>query len=291
MVFKSALTLPGRLALVARMIKIEHSVFALPFAYIGCLWAAGGWPGWRVFIALTVAMVAVRSVAMTVNRVADLKFDRQNPRTRGRQLVTGEIALHEAWIFILVCAAVFVLACAFLNTVCLILSVPALIWVSVYSLSKRFTWLCHFILGSVLGLAPIAGWIAFDPVWHPAYICLFLGVLFWVAGFDILYAAQDSEFDKGVGLHSLPSDFGLESAFALSGFCHVNAALFLGLAGVLAAAGMWYFIAWGITTLILLLEHIIISPNDLSRINVAFFTLNGVVSLLLLAGVAADTIF
>jgi len=143
---------------------------------------------------------------------------------------------------------VFILACAFLNTVCLVLSVPALIWVSVYSLSKRFTWLCHFILGSVLGLAPIAGWIAFDPVWHPAYICLFLGVLFRVAGFDILYAAQDTEFDQEVGLHSLPADFGLETAFALSGFCHVNAALFLGLAGVLAGAGAWYFIAWGITT-------------------------------------------
>ncbi|MFP4657970.1 MAG: 4-hydroxybenzoate octaprenyltransferase, partial [Desulfonatronovibrionaceae bacterium] len=261
------------------------------FAYIGCFWAAGGWPGWRIFLALTLAMVAVRSVAMTVNRVADLKFDRQNPRTQYRPLVTGEIALRDAWVFILISAAVFVLACAFLNTTCLVLSGPALIWAAVYSLTKRFTWLCHFILGSVLGLAPIGGWIAFDPVWHPAYICLFLGVLFWVAGFDILYASQDREFDKEHGLHSLPADFDLTSSFALSGFSHVNAALFLGLAGILAEAGGWYFAAWAIISLVLLIEHLIISPEDLSRINVAFFALNGVVSLVLFAGVLADIVF
>ncbi len=276
------------LLFVCRMIKIEHSVFALPFAYMGCFWAAKGWPGSRVFIALTVAMVAVRSLAMTVNRVADLKFDRSNPRTQGRPLVTGEIPLRAAWIFIGLCAVLFVLACAFLNMTCLLLSIPALVWASVYSLSKRITWLCHFFLGSVLGLAPIAGWIAYDPVWDPAYLCLFLGVLFWVAGFDILYSAQDCTFDQEQGLHSLPADFGVPRAFALSAFSHVNSALFLGLAGLLAGGGIWYFLAWGVITILLAGEHALISAEDLSRINTAFFTLNGLVSLALLAGVAVD---
>lgn len=274
--------------LISRMIKIEHSVFALPFAYIGCFWAAGGWPGTRVFIALTLAMVAIRSLAMTANRVIDLDIDRKNPRTQSRALVTGDVSRRDAWAFIAVCAGIFVLCCAFLNSTCLLLSFPAMLWAMGYSLSKRYTRLCHFILGSVLGLAPIAGWLAYEASWHLAYICLFLGVLFWVAGFDILYSAQDCEFDREHGLHSMPASIGVPCAFTISSFSHVNAVLFLGLAGLLAEAGLFFFAAWGLTSIILLWEHKIIAADDLSRVNTAFFTLNGIISLVLFGGVLAD---
>ena len=148
------------LGALARLVKIEHSVFALPFAYIGLFVAAGGWPGWRAFVFLTVAMVAMRSYAMAINRLADVRYDRINPRTMGRELVTGEVGIRAAWAFTAGSAVVFVAACAGLNSLCLALSPVVLLWGAFYSLTKRFSWLCHFVLGSVLGLAPVAGWLA-----------------------------------------------------------------------------------------------------------------------------------
>ncbi|SDB08233.1 4-hydroxybenzoate polyprenyltransferase [Desulfonatronum thiosulfatophilum] len=277
-----------RTRLVLNMVKIEHSIFALPFAYTGVFLAAGGWPGWRVFLLLTLAMVMIRSFAMAMNRILDLRFDRLNPRTQSRPLVTGELSVRFTVVFCLVTAVLFVLACAGLNTLCLILSGPALIWSAAYSLTKRFTWLCHYFLGSVLGLAPIAGWIAFDPQFTLPAFLLFFGVLFWVAGFDILYAAQDAEFDKSHALHSVPAAFGLETAFVLSRFSHVQAALFFLLAGFAASLGWIYFLAWAVVGTVLYMEHRIVSPGDLSRLNMSFFTLNGAVAALLFVGVLLD---
>jgi len=268
----------------ARMIRIEHSVFALPFAYMGLFWSAGGWPGWRVFIFLSLAMVAVRSFAMTFNRLADLSLDARNPRTRNRELVSGEIRVRDAYYFLIGSGLFFVVSCAFLNQVAFYLSFFALAWSALYSYTKRLTSLCHFFLGSVLALAPLAGWIAYAPELTLPGAFLFLGVLFWVAGFDILYSSQDADFDQQAGLKSIPAGSGLHTAFALAGFSHVNAALFFLLAGVAVQATWPYYLAWMIVSAILYLEHRMISPDNLEKLSVSFFTLNGLVSVLLLAG-------
>ncbi|OLN24682.1 4-hydroxybenzoate polyprenyltransferase [Desulfovibrio sp. DV] len=269
---------------LARLVKIEHSVFALPFAYIGLFVAAGGWPGWRPFVLLTVAMVAMRSYAMAINRLADVRYDRINPRTAGRELVTGEVGIRAAWVFTAGSAVVFVAACAGLNSLCLLLAPVVLVWGAFYSLTKRFTWLCHFVLGSVLGLAPVAGWLAVRPEFALPAILFGCGVTCWVAGFDVLYACQDVDFDRSQGLHSIPAKFGVGTALALAAFAHVDAAFFYLLAGYAAGLSWVYYVFWGVCSAVLLVEHRLISQHDLSRINVAFFTLNGIIAALLGAG-------
>jgi 4-hydroxybenzoate polyprenyltransferase len=269
---------------LARLVKIEHSVFALPFAYIGLFVAAKGWPGFRAFLLLTLAMVAMRSYAMAVNRLADLRYDRKNPRTSQRELVTGEVGVGQAWAFTVVCAVVFVVACWGLNSLCLMLSPIALVWGALYSLTKRFTWLCHFVLGSVLGLAPVAGWLAVDPTFTVPAILFGCGVTCWVAGFDVLYACQDVDFDREQKLWSMPARFGVGASLALAAFSHVDAALFFLLAGYAAGLSWVYYTCWGVCSVVLLVEHRLISEDDLSRINVAFFTLNGIIAALLGAG-------
>lgn len=267
------------------MVKIEHSVFALPFAYAGAFISAGGWPGWRVFLLLTLAMVAVRSFAMGWNRLVDLPFDAQNPRTQTRPLVTKELGVGETKVFLAVTALVFIGACAGLNKVCLVLSVPALVFSAFYSYVKRFSWLCHFVLGAVLGLAPIAGWFAYQPSLSPTVLLFFFGVLFWVAGFDILYSCQDVAFDRSVRLHSVPARFGVGPALIISSFCHVNTSLFFLFAGWTAWLGWPYYLVWAVVSGILVWEHTLISEHDMSRVNMAFFTLNGVISVVLFFGV------
>lgn len=273
--------------LLARMVKIEHSIFALPFAYLGMLWAADGWPGWKIFLALTVAMVAVRSFAMAVNRLADLPIDAKNPRTLTRPLVTGELKVSETLVFIAVSALVFAGACWQLNALCLALSPLALVWSALYSFTKRFTFLCHFFLGTVLGLAPLAGWLAVSPEIALAPVLWALRT-FWVAGFDILYACQDSEFDRAEGLHSLPAGRGADRAVAFDLQPCDNSPLFL-LAGWSAGAGLVYAGFCLVVAVILLFEHRLISADDLSRVNLAFFTLNGFVAVFLFAGAVIDT--
>jgi len=268
-----------------RMIKIEHSVFALPFAYTGMVLAAGGWPGVRPFVLLTVAMVAMRSFAMTFNRLADLKFDALNPRTKNRPLVTGEISPRDAKLFLAATGLIFILACAGLNWLCLVLSPIPLIVGAFYSYTKRFTPLCHFVLGATLGLAPVASWLGVAPEFTVTAWLFFFGVTFWVAGFDILYSCQDVEFDRAQGLHSLPANAGLPAALALSWFCHVNTAIFFALAGASAGLGLGWWIVWAITSTILVFKHTLIRADDLSRVNLAFFTLNGIVGVATFAGV------
>lgn len=269
------------IAALARLVKVEHSVFALPFAYIGLFVAARGWPGWRALLLLTLAMVAMRSFAMAVNRLADVRYDRVNPRTGNRELVTGEVSVGQAWAFTAVCAVVFVAACAGLNSLCLALSPIALAWGAFYSLTKRFTWLCHFVLGSVLGLAPVAGWLAVHPTFTLPAILFGLGVTCWTAGFDILYACQDVAFDTEHKLWSMPARFGVGTALRLAAFSHVDAALFFLLAGWAAGLSWIYYLFWAVCSAVLLVEHRLIGENDLSRINVAFFTLNGIIAVLL----------
>jgi len=276
------------LIILCRMIKIEHSVFALPFAYVGVFWAAEGWPGTRVFVLLTLAMILIRSFAMGFNRLADAAIDAANPRTRNRPLVTGEISPLQTKVFLLICAMGFWAACWGLNELCFLLAPFTLIWSAGYSFAKRFTPLCHYALGSVHFLAPIAGWIAFEPVITPVSVILGLGVLFWVAGFDMLYSSQDVDFDREHALFSAPATLGVPVALALSTFSHVCTVIFFGMAGWVQGAGWMYFSAWGIVSLILLFEHTLITEKDMGRVNMAFFTLNGLVAVVFLLGVLAD---
>lgn len=270
---------------ICKMIKIEHSVFALPYAWTGAFLAARGLPDlWTLFF-LTVAMVAVRSFAMTVNRIADVEIDGKNPRTQKRPLVTGAISMRQANLFSITSAAVFIGACACLNLTCLVLSVPALLFSAAYSWLKRFTPWCHFWLGATLGLAPIGGWLAVQPAsLGLSAILLFFAVTFWVGAFDVYYAFQDLEFDCKNGLFSIPATLGPATAMVLAGFTHALTVVFLVLAGLAANLGWpWYALCAGIG-IILLWEHNLVRPDDLSRINTAFFTLNSIISPLVLLG-------
>lgn len=275
----------GTFAALCRMVKIEHSIFALPYAYTGAFLAAKGLPSWSTLVYLTIAMVGVRSFAMAFNRVADLRYDRINPRTQRRPLVTGDISPAQTWAFCAFMAAVFILACAGMNSLCLILSVPALLFSAAYSLLKRFTWICHFWLGATLGLAPLAGWISVTESVSLTPLLLFCAVTFWVAAFDIFYSCQDVDFDREHGLHSVPADFGIPSALIIAAFSHVVTTLFFGLMGFSAQLSLYWYAVWLCISAILLWEHTIMKPDDLSRVDTAFFTLNGIISVVVFAGV------
>lgn len=276
------------LGVVCRMIKIEHSVFALPFAYIGAFLAAGGWPGFFNLIVLTVAMVAVRSFAMAFNRYADLDIDRENPRTQDRPLVSGELSTAFTLLFILGTAVIFVVMCALMNPLCLLLSPLALGLSAFYSYCKRFTLWCHYVLGMVLGLAPVAGWLCVEPTLTLPAVLFFCGVTLWVAGFDLLYACQDAAFDKERGLWSIPSRLGIPAALSISTLSHVITAVIFLLAGWAAGLGWIYFLVATGVGLVLMGEHLLVKADDMSRVNVAFFTMNGVIAVVLFLGVLLD---
>ncbi len=278
----------SRIRTVLEMIKFEHSVFALPFALTGALLAAryagapSGWPTARQILWIIVAMVGARSAAMTMNRIADLHYDRLNPRTASRPLVTGQLSLQFAWVFALLSSAVLVLAASQLNPLALKLSPAALAVVFFYSYTKRFTTWSHLVLGFCLGMSPAAAWIAVAGALDLRMLILCGAVTLWVAGFDVLYACQDIEFDKQVGLYSIPKKFGVAGALAIARAMHV---LMVALLGWLAWSFHLPWPAWaGIAVVALLLayEHSLVKPDDLSRINAAFFTVNGYISLLFL---------
>ena len=276
----------GQFGDICRMIKIEHSVFALPYAWAGAFLAARGVPSARSLIFLTIGMIAARSFAMAFNRLADLPFDRDNPRTQQRPLVTGVISQKQTWAFCALMAVIFIAACAALNTVCLWLAVPALLFAAIYSLLKRFTALCHFWLGATLGLAPLAGWLSVNPAsLGLAAILLFWAVTFWVAAFDIYYAFQDMDFDVAFELHSVPASLGADTALTLAAFSHAMTSIFLLLAGYAANLSWPWYIVWFGISVMLLVEHRLMRPQDLRHVNTAFFTLNGIISPVVLIGV------
>jgi 4-hydroxybenzoate polyprenyltransferase len=282
----------SRVRIVLEMIKFEHSVFALPFALVGALLAArvgGGLPTWRQLLWIVIAMVSARSAAMTVNRIADREYDRRNPRTANRAIPAGELSVGFAWAFTAVLSAVFIIAAWQLNAAALKLSPLALAILFFYSYTKRFTTWSHFVLGFCLGISPAAAWIAIRGSLDWRMLILSAAVTLWVGGFDVLYACQDVEFDETAGLYSIPRRFGIARALAVARTMHLlMAALLVGLA--------WSFhLAWpawaGIAVVAALLsyEHSLVKPDDLSKINAAFFAVNGYISLLFLLfwGVAA----
>ncbi len=276
----------GSFGMICRMIKIEHSVFALPYAWAGAFLAAQGLPPLSTFIYLTLAMVAIRSVAMASNRVIDLPYDRANPRTCTRALVTGAILRHQTIAFCCLMAFLFIFFCALINELCFYLSFFALAFVLIYSYLKRFTILCHFWLGATLGLSPLAGWLAVNPSTLPLTpILLGLAVTFWVGAFDIYYAFQDIDFDRANGLHSVPAKFGENTSLAIAGFSHSMTALFLILTGLSAHLSFWWYAICILIAVLLLVEHRLMLPKDLRLVNTAFFTINGFISPIMLIGI------
>jgi 4-hydroxybenzoate polyprenyltransferase len=278
----------GKVRTTLEMIKFEHSVFALPFALTGALLAARGWPGWRPLAWIVVAMVAARSAAMTFNRIADLQFDALNPRTRLRALPAGRLSLSFAMGFTIICCGVFVFAASELNRLAFELSPLALAVILSYSYAKRFTWLSHLALGVCLGISPIAAWIALRGDLQSGILLLGAGVSLWVAGFDMIYACQDVEFDRQQGLASFPSRFGIPAA--LRGSAALHGLMLVSLIGVAWLEHLGWSAALGLAAVAALLgyEHYLVRPNDLTRVNAAFFTLNGYISVLLFITWAAD---
>jgi 4-hydroxybenzoate polyprenyltransferase len=270
------------------MIKFEHTLFALPFALVAAITAVRGLPTWPQLGWIVLAMVGARSSAMTFNRLADMEFDRRNPRTAARALPAGLITRAQAWLFTLVTAGMLVFAAAMLNPLALYLSPVALTVVWGYSFTKRFTRWSHLVLGLALGIAPAAAWIALTGTlpWPP--MLLSAAVICWTAGFDIIYACQDVEVDQQLGLHSLPSKLGLPRALAVSSALHVVAFGFLVAFGMLAPLGWGYAAALVPVAVLLVVQHRMVRPDDLSRLNAAFFTANGAISLVLLVGAGMD---
>jgi 4-hydroxybenzoate polyprenyltransferase len=277
-----------KLKIIFDMIKFEHTIFALPFAIMSAFIASDGLPpldkcGW-----ILAAMVGARSCAMAFNRLVDAKIDGTNPRTAMRAIPAGLITTGSVWIFTVVSAALLVFSAYKLNPLAFALSPLALGITMGYSYAKRFTSLSHFWLGLSLSIAPIGAWIAVEGRFDWTPMLLGLSVLLWTAGFDIIYACQDFEFDRRTRLHSIPARFGIRRALWLSAVLHViTVSILVGLS-VLPNLGVLYLIGVGVVTLILVYEHAIVGPNDLSRVNMAFFTLNGMVSLILSVLSVAD---
>jgi 4-hydroxybenzoate polyprenyltransferase len=277
-----------RVRTTLEMIKFEHSVFALPFALTGAVLAVRGWPSWRQVAWLIVAMVGARSAAMTFNRIADLKFDAANPRTRGRALPAGHLSLGFAAGFTLVSCGLLMLAAYELNRLAFELSPLVIALLLGYSYTKRFTFLSHLVLGACLGLSPVAAWIALRGNVKPAVLLLGAAVMLWVAGFDLIYACQDVEFDQRQGLFSVPARFGVKATLWTSGVLHVA---MLGLLVTVASIEHLGWIAFAglfLVAALLAYEHGLVRPSDLSRLNAAFFTINGYISVLFFVTWAAD---
>jgi 4-hydroxybenzoate polyprenyltransferase len=276
------------LRVTLEMIKWEHSIFALPFALCGAMLAAGGFPSLHQLLWIVVAMVAARSAAMAFNRWADAAIDAANPRTSTRALPAGHLSSAFVVTFVVVSSAVFVFAASQLNRLTLMLSPVALLILLLYSYTKRVTRWSHLVLGFALGIAPAAAWIAVRGSLDPRILLLTAAVTFWVGGFDVLYACQDYDFDRQAGLHSIPRYLGIRGALWVARAFHLLMIGFLlalllvfGL-GMLAAGGV------GVVIVLLLYEHSLVKANDLSNLNAAFFTMNGVISVLFFVFVAAD---
>jgi 4-hydroxybenzoate polyprenyltransferase len=276
-----------KLKVTLRMIKFEHTLFALPFAFLGAVLAArdstsNGLPTlWQTFW-ITLAMIGARSAAMAFNRIADRKIDAENPRTANREIPTGKLSVNFAWAFMLAACGLFVLAAGMLNQLTLILSPVALFSILFYSYAKRLTAFAHLILGWGLAIAPTGAWIAVrGALDSPVPILLSMLVMMWTAGFDVLYACQDFEFDRRAGLHSIPAKFGIAGALMIARIFHFQA--FLVLIGLYLFTNLGWLALVGVvlTGTLLIYQHWLVKPNDLSRLNAAFFTTNAFVSIIL----------
>jgi 4-hydroxybenzoate polyprenyltransferase len=263
-------------------IRFEHTVFALPFAYLGMILAAGGLPGWRTFLWITVAMAAARTVAFAINRYADRFYDARNPRTRDRPIPSGRLSPRVTLAYGAVTLGVLVVAAWQLNPLALKLVPGALALLIGYSYTKRFTWLAHWVLGATDGLAPAGAWVAVRGTLELPAGLLWLAVTFWIAGFDLIYACQDTDFDRAQGLQAVPACFGNAVALRWAQINHLVTVVALAAAGWVLALGWPYWLGLAAVAVLLVYEHSLVSPSDLSRVNVAFFNVNSVVAVIVL---------
>jgi 4-hydroxybenzoate polyprenyltransferase len=293
MINESAAARPGSVRSFLRLVMIEHSVFALPFAYIAALSAMvsdGGHVQWLTLVLITVAMVSARTVAMAANRIIDRHIDAQNPRTANRELVTGALSLRTAWIGLGVSLAVFLASTASLNWLCLALSPIALFFLVIYSYAKRFTDFPQVFLGLAQAIAPLGAWLGVTGHWSWAALALGLAVGAWIGGFDCMYACQDVEVDRRIGVRSVPARFGVANALRASIAVHALALALYVWFGLLAGYGVLWWIGLVCTAAVLAYEHVIVRPTDLSRMSRAFFTANGVVGIVLFVFALADLV-
>ena len=272
----------GKLAHVVDAIKFEHTVFALPFAYIAMVLAARGWPGWWTVLWVTAAMVGARTCAMATNRVVDRVIDARNPRTAGRHLPRGILGATEMKLLAAAGAALMFVAAWMLNPLCLLLSPLALLFLVGYSYTKRFTWTSHWILGFTDGIAAAGGWIAVRGEIDAPAVVLWLALTFWIAGFDLIYACQDVAFDRAHGLHSVPARFGIPAALWTARVNHVLTGAALAWLGILTGLGPIYWVGWLVVVGLLVYEHSLVSARDLSRLDMAFFNINGYIAVVVL---------
>lgn len=302
-----------KLKIILEMIKFEHTIFALPFAYLGAILGSfvvhhklvsevmlidpnkvplihAPWPSWAQIFWITMAMIGARSAAMALNRVIDRYIDAKNPRTKSRAIPAGLISSKEVYIFIIGSFALLFYSAYMLNDLALKLLPIAVFFLTIYSYTKRFTWACHFVLGIALGLAPLGGWVGATGTLHWEALLLFLVVVFWTAGFDIIYSTQDSDYDREHRLHSVPSRFGIAKALIISRVCHLFTVILLFSIYFLTPLDWIYLIGCFIATGILIYEHSLVKAHDLSKVNMAFFTMNGILSILVFLFALGDLV-
>lgn len=275
----------NKLKIVLEMIKFEHTIFALPFAYLGAILGSlevrEVFPAWKEIGWITLAMVGARSAAMSLNRLIDRQIDAKNPRTRNRAIPAGLVSTTFVWGFVFVSFALLFFSAYQLNMLAVYLLPVAVFFLWIYSYTKRFTWTCHFFLGIATALGPLGGWVATTAQIDVLSLILFATVALWIGGFDVIYACQDVEFDRKESLYSIPARFGVKKALLISSLMHVGTAAGLIALLLLLNLGLWFGIGVAIALIILVYEHAIVSENDLSRLNTAFFTMNGVLSMII----------
>jgi 4-hydroxybenzoate polyprenyltransferase len=268
-------------------IKFEHTVFALPFAYIAMVLAAGGWPGLHVVVWVTLAMVGGRTLAMSANRLIDRFIDARNPRTAGRHLPSGLLTPGQVLRAAVASAGLLFVSAWQLNPLCLALAPVAALFLVGYSYTKRFTWLSHFILGFTDGIAAAGGWIAVRERFDPPVLVLWFALTVWIGGFDLIYACQDVEFDRAARLHSIPARFGIAAALRTARVCHALTIVAFATLGFMVGLGAAYWVGVLVVTGLFVYEHSLVSPDDLSRLDVAFFNVNGYIAVVLFLAVLA----
>tara|TARA_A100001037_G_scaffold260296_2_gene248629 strand:+ start:18333 stop:19205 length:873 start_codon:yes stop_codon:yes gene_type:complete len=271
-----------KIKILSDSIRFQETIFTLPFAFIGSVIASRGIPELTQILWITLALTGGRTLGMACNRIIDIEQDKLNPRTQNRALVTGDLKKFEVGALAFSGLILLFISAYMLNPLALLLSPIAAIFVFSYSYFKRFTWGSHFAIGITDSVAPIGGWIAITGTFDLEALVLGGAVACWVSGFDIFYSAQDMEFDRVNNLNSIPQKFGLDIAFNVSRLMHISTSILILLAGVINNLHMIYYLGWGIATLLLLYEHSIISPKDMSRMNVAFFKVNGYIGIILL---------
>jgi len=284
----------SRIRAFLNLIKFEHTIFALPFAYLGMVLAAGGWPDLRTFLWISVAMAAARTLGMGANRLTDRWIDARNPRTASRPLVTGAISHATAWAGTILAALILALAAWQLGPLPFRLLPGAYVLLILYAFTKRWTLLSHLVLGMTDALAPLGAWAAVhgsltQPADLPAWV-LYVAVTLWIGGFDLIYAIQDIEVDRRDGLHSFPARYGIAATLRLSAVAHSLVTILLVLLGLLLRLSAPYWVGLAVSAAMLAYEHVIVRPDDLSRLNVAFFNVNGVISVTLFAGTLLATL-